>query len=108
MGEGHQVGADAGPEDRLGLDQAVGIELGALSQFHHDPEGAARAERHPQQRPDLDVLAGRKAVVEGAAHRARPGEGLHAGDHGRPTVVRRGVGATSVVNRATTDAPVNL
>ena len=76
-----QIGADAGAEHRLGLDQPVGIDLGALGQLHDDPERAARAERHPQQRPHLHLLAGREPVVERTAHRARPGEGLHAGDH---------------------------
>ena len=61
--------------------------LGASSERSASPSttpSAAAAERHAQQRADLDAgLLGPQPVVERAAHRARAGQRLDAGDHRR-------------------------
>ena len=41
VGQRHQVGAEPGPDHRLGLGQALGVQLGALGQLHHHAERAA-------------------------------------------------------------------
>ena len=88
-------GGTPGGEDRVGLGQPLGRELGLVGELEHDPERPAPAERDPQQRADADVgLVGAQPVVERPADRARQRERLDAGDRcglaeGRASVQRR-------------------
>ena len=55
VGQRHEIRAQAGADDRLGLGQPLRLELGVFGQFDDDAERALGPERHPQQRAHDDV-----------------------------------------------------
>ncbi len=75
---GHGIG-----QDRVGLDEALGRDLGAIGDPDDDAQHATVTEPDPQDRADADLtLVGAQPVVERAAHGACERQRLHARDRG--------------------------
>ena len=82
LGQRHEIRGQRAGQHLVRLGEPARGQLGAVGERGDDPERPPAAERHREQRSDLDAgLVGPEPVVERAAHRAGAGQRLDACDH---------------------------